>query len=122
MAGGVDVSIVWNVSLYDLAERVKQYGEKLIKALHELGDYFAGVLEGYAKENAPWTDRTGHARQGLTGVAQKAAAGVVIILYHKAIYGIWLEVANAGTYGIILQTMEANHGAVMAACRALIGA
>ncbi len=118
----VDVGIVWNVSLDDLAKKVKEYGEKLIKALHELGDYFAGVLEGYAKENAPWTDRTGHARQGLTGVAQKAAAGVVIVLYHKATYGIWLEVANAGTYGIILQTLESHHAPVMAACRALIGA
>ncbi len=119
---GVDVSIVWNVSLYDLAARVKEYGEKLVKAIHELGDYFAGILEGYAKTNAPWTDRTTIARQGLTGVAQKAAAGVAIILYHKATYGIWLEVKNAGAYGIILQTMEAHHGAVMASCRDLIGA
>jgi hypothetical protein len=82
---------------------------------------FAQKIASYAKANAPWTDRTTNARQGLTGIAIPAATGVVIYLFHTMYYGIFLELAHGGAYAIILKSMEAHYGPLMGAIRALIG-
>lgn len=64
--------------------------------------------EAYMRSNAPWTDRTGNARNGLRGVAQieDGGAKAAVIYYHSVSYGIWLEVANSGTYQIIGPTID----------------
>lgn len=111
----------WTVSPDILAKNVGSYKDRLLKAIQALGQVFAQKIATYAKANAPWTDRTGNARQGLTGTAIAAATGVVIYLYHTMSYGIWLEVKNAGRYAIILKAMESQYGALMAAIRGLIG-
>jgi len=115
-------SFRWDVPPSALARNVGDYGKRVIAALHQLADFFAAKLEAYAKQAAPWTDRTGHARQSLTGLAVKAATGIVIYLASLAEYGIFLEVKQAGKYAVILPTMEAHHGEIMAACRRLVGA
>jgi len=64
--------------------------------------------ESYARQNAPWTDRTGNARNGLR-VAHEKTPMVVhrLITYHSMPYGIWLEVRWSGRYAIIGPTMVA---------------
>jgi len=64
--------------------------------------------EGYMRSNAPWTDRTGNARNGLRGEAQVEGGGrrATVVYYHSVSYGIWLEVANSGTYQIINPTLQ----------------
>jgi hypothetical protein len=114
------VSINWSVPPATMAGKTLDYGKRLLEAVLALGTYFAAKLEAYAKANASWTDRTGHARQSLIGMAVKTAAGVVIILAGLASYSIWLEIANAGRYAIILRTIEAHHAMIFAALRALI--
>lgn len=118
MAAGV--LFRWSIPPSVLAGKVGSYGQRVLAAVHELAQVFAARMEAAAKGAAPWTDRTGNARQGLTGIALKAAAGVTIILYHQAIYGIWLEVAHGGNWAIIMKTMEAHYGPLMAALRALV--
>jgi len=117
----VSGALVWQTRPIVLAANVKKYGEGVVKALHALADHFAAVLEAAAKANAPWTDRTAAARQGLTGLAVKAATGIVIYLFHTVSYGIYLELKNAGRYAVIMRTMESNHGAIMGAARKLVG-
>jgi hypothetical protein len=116
------VTFRWISTPEQLSKQVGDYGKRMLKAIFTLAEVFAKKIEGYAKANAPWTDRTTNARQGLTGLAIPAATGVVIYLYHTMFYGIFLETANEGAYAIILKAMEAFYGPLMAAIRSLIGA
>lgn len=68
---------------------------------------FAKRVENYAKQNAPWDDRTGDARDGLTAKGHFRLTQYTIELYHTVEYGIWLEIRWDGYYGIILPTIEA---------------
>jgi len=62
-----------------------------------------GAIDGqnHMRTSAPWTDRTGNARQGLFGRAFRQGQGYVIVLYGTVEYQIWLEVANSGQYKVI---------------------
>lgn len=72
-------------------------------------------VEAYAKANAPWEDRTGDAREGLTATAEVEDEGFVINLFHTVEYGIWLEIRWGGTYAIIEPTIEEMGPRVMSA-------
>jgi len=113
-------SISWTIPPEALARGVGDYVERLLTAVVDLATFFAARMEAAAKATATWTDRTGNARQGLTGRAVKTAAGVIIYLFHQATYGIWLEVKNAGRFAVILRTMEAEYGALMSAIKGLM--
>jgi hypothetical protein len=118
MAG---VTFRWIRSPEQLAKNVGDYGARLMKAILALGQVFAARIEAAATSGAPWTDRTGNARQGLTGLCIPAATGFVIYLFGTVYYQIYLELAHGGAYAIILKTMEAAYGPLMAAIRSLLG-
>lgn len=63
-------------------------------------------LQNYAKEHRRWTDRTGHARQRLTGYVGKISFGYRVYLAHGVDYGIWLELAHEKKYSIIPETIQ----------------
>lgn len=63
-------------------------------------------LEGYAKENRPWTDRTGDARKRLTGYVTDIPNGYRINLAHGVDYGIWLELAMEKRFAILEPTVR----------------
>jgi hypothetical protein len=72
-----------------------------------------GVLEyakpeatTYAKENAPWTDRTGNARKGLHSGTDYGPGWAELYIAHSMYYGIFLEVCNSGKYRIIEPTVR----------------
>lgn len=67
---------------------------------------FARRTEAYAKAHAPWQDRTGDARQGLTAIGEQRLVRYTITLFHTVDYGIWLEVRWDGKYAIIVPTIE----------------
>jgi hypothetical protein len=67
---------------------------------------FAREVEQYAKANAPWENRTGDAREGLTAKGEQRLTSYIITLYHTVDYGIWLEVRWDGKYAIIIPTIE----------------
>lgn len=67
---------------------------------------FGAEVQEYAREHAPWEDRSGDARAGLTAKAEQRLTTYTIVLYHTVEYGIWLEVRWDGTYAIIMPTME----------------
>lgn len=70
-------------------------------------------LQNYMRDNAPWTDRTGHARQRLTGVASTKKGGYLITLAQGVDYGIWLELAHEKRFAIIQPTILAKSEEVM---------
>jgi hypothetical protein len=86
-----------------------------------LVDLFSFKVESYARTNAPWTDRTGNARNGLRAVPfHESPIAHGITLFHSVPYGIWLEVRHEGRYAIINKTIESQGAALIAACRGLI--
>lgn len=104
--------IRWAGSAQMLA-RLRDYDGKVKRALHAVAQYFAPIVEAYAKDNAPWTDRTGNARQGLTGSVRDISETVVhLYLSHKMDYGVYLELKHSGRYAIILPTLEAHYGEI----------
>lgn len=83
----------WDTSKF---KSVKHMEEKLQRALYGVCKYYDGPVERYMKHNAPWTDRTTNARNGLTATAQKSGHTILgstfaIILSHSVTYGIYLE-------------------------------
>lgn len=76
---------------------------------------------GSAKTNAPWTDRTGNARNGLNAaVVVEGPNSYALVLFHQVSYGIWLEVANGGKYAIILPTIQQHLPMILASLNRLL--
>jgi hypothetical protein len=75
-------------------------------AIRMLAEQGALQLQNSARENRKWTDRTGHARQRLTGYVGKIPEGYRITLAHGVDYGIWLELAHEKRFSIIPRTIE----------------
>lgn len=67
---------------------------------------YANVIEEDARENAPWTDRTGAARAGLRAEVDRGNEEIVLYLYHTVEYGIYLETMQSGAFAILLPTLE----------------
>lgn len=80
----------------------------------------AGLVEDYAKANAPWTDRTGDARNSLTAEADEDFEGISIILSHGVDYGYWLELIQNGNFAIIMPTLEALGPEILEAAGAAV--
>jgi hypothetical protein len=101
---------------YDtLTPSMAVFGAVVEGAIEEVVEHYAGEVQDYAQENAPWSDRTGAARDGLTAEASSHGTTHEIVLYHTEEYGIWLEIRNSGEYAIILPTLEVMGPRVMAA-------
>lgn len=66
----------------------------------------AQEVEAYARTNAPWSDRTGAARAGLTTDVYEEFGEIILELSHSVDYGIWLETIQNGAYAIIMPTLE----------------
>lgn len=83
------------------------FGEKVKQAVRKVAEYWAPILERYAKENAAWTDRTGNARQTLHAFIEELSEDTVKLwLSHGMDYGVSLETKYGGKYAIIWSTIE----------------
>lgn len=90
MAGARDV----NRNLMEWAERQKA-------ALFALAQSYAAKMEAEAKQDGPWTDRTGQARQGLAGGVEDRGDALVVYVAHTAHHGVYLELAMQQRYAIL---------------------
>lgn len=98
-----------------------KFAEESEKAISTLVKTDALVLQSYAQEHRPWTDRTGHARQRLKGTANHPEKHLwEITLAHGVDYGIWLECAHERKYAIIQPTIQAKSPEVMESFENLI--
>lgn len=70
----------------------------------KIGFEQAEELEQWMKENAPWTDRTGAAREALYArfIPEERAIGTVQFGYDPEVtYAVWLEIAHQGQWSIL---------------------
>lgn len=90
----------------DMLNKINIAATKSEAAIAMYADNGALTLQNYAREHRPWTDRTGHAKQRLTGSVARVTQGYQIILAHGVDYGKWLELAHEKRYAIIQPTIQ----------------
>lgn len=91
-----------------VTQNLQDWEKRLRAAVKALGDGYALKMEAYAKPNAPWRDRTTHARQGLFGEAKEFYGPdcLKVRISHTVDYGVYLELSNQGKYKILRPTVE----------------
>lgn len=88
----------------DLAQ---EYAQLIHDTVLVICNRFVPIIEAWLKENAPWTDRTGNARQSLfADVDQIARSAIIVILGHGVEYGEWLEFAHGSMYAVIAPALD----------------
>lgn len=111
--------IVWDAS--EVEHRLAALPARLALGVKGVLSYQAPQVESMAKANAPWTDRTGNARQGIAAQTYERDSAQGIVLYGQVPYQIWLEVRFSGRYSTILPTIEAKGPDVMRMINKLLG-
>lgn len=113
--------VVWRGAV-EMGQNCTVYGDRVLAAVQAVADYFAPVFESYAKQNAPWTDRTGNARQALYAeVEQLSKDAVALYLAHGMAYGQYLEARWGGRYAIIWPTIQAHLQAISQMLQGIFG-
>ena len=78
------------------------YADAIERGIFAIAQRWAPEIEAWMKANAPWTDRTSNARQGLYAKPEHFVREMVeIILAHGVEYGQYLELSNAGRFAIV---------------------
>lgn len=80
--------------LTEITRGLKDLAEKTDKALEMYAGTQAKSIEGYAKKNASWTDRSGDARRRVGTKVSRRAEGFRIELAHGVLHGKYLEGTN----------------------------
>ena len=75
-------------------------------AMNMIGAQGAKKMQTYAQKNARWKNRTGHARQRLTGYVEDYGTKIRICIAHGVNYGIYLEMCNEKRYAILQETVN----------------
>lgn len=94
---------------FDASNIVKGLAEREIKARAALGlyaDTLAKKMEAYAKNNRPWVDRTGRAKQSLNSSWKWKGDVARVELAHGVDYGVYLEFAHERKYAILKPTID----------------
>lgn len=126
--------IVWEKD--EIGPNLERLPENVHRAVHGVMLFHENRIQSHMRDNAPWTDQTANARNGLFARAYEDDGGGPgrdsrgrftasththgIVLFHSVPYGIWLEVRNSGRYAIILPTIEEKAPEVMASVRKLL--
>jgi len=110
------------MGLKDVLRNTDAWKDRVLAAVFALGQQEAQEAEAEMKRDAPWTDRTSHARQGLKGRADKEEGTVVVRLSHTEEYGVHLELANSGRYAILKPTAQRRAPRFIEDVRRVVGA
>jgi len=105
----------------DMLSGLADFSSKAEIAMSMYVDTAALTLQDYMRDKAPWTDRTGQARQRLTAKAQRVSKGYRIALAQGVDYGVFLELAHEKRFAIIQPTITAKGPEVMKGFENLIG-
>lgn len=89
-----------------LVNQLRTFNARADRAITAATAYHATRALAYARQNAPWTDQTTNARNGLFTRAERDRPVYRIIVGHSVPYGVWLEVRWSGRYQIIRPTVD----------------
>lgn len=100
----------WQVAPTDVfPQAARNYTQTIIASGRRVSHSRAQEAEQWLKDNAPWQDRTGDARRGLSVTVNEAPSVLaeLVFSHDPALdYTIWLEVANGGKYAIIARAID----------------
>ncbi len=100
---------------------VERFVKMLDNGIILVFELYAPQIEGDMKEDAPWDDRTGNARQTLKCFWYQVEDGVLALVAKQQMdYGVWLELKNGGRFAIVLPTLEQYYGQVWNDIRGLV--
>lgn len=112
--------IIWEVD--SLTPGLEHFEGRLHLMMKGFFQYEESKVQDFMRTSAPWTDRTGNARQGLFakafGDGRTNTHG--IICYHTMPYGVWLEVKNSGEYAVIVPTIQQEGARIMQGLNGLL--
>lgn len=97
----------------ELVANLRSFDTRVHRAIAATMKFHATRAQAYARQAAPWTDRTSNARNGLFAKAESSGNSHRIIVGHSVSYGIWLEVRWSGRYAIIRPTIDREGPLVM---------
>lgn len=89
----------------DLSGNLQTLGARTKNRMVATARYIAPQIQTDMRENAPWQDQTGNARNGLFTKVLVEKNNVAIVLYHSVPYGIWLELRWSGKYAIVTPSL-----------------
>jgi hypothetical protein len=87
-------------------ELATAYVNAIHRGVFVIAQRWAPEIANYMKANAPWTDRTGNARQALYTAVEVVNSMVELIMSHGVEYGIFLELKNAGHFAIVNPALD----------------
>lgn len=114
------VKVRWKTDQLKL--RLDEYEQKIYEAIRLIAEYYAPIIEEYAKTNARWTDRTANARQTMHAfVVELSKTTVALYLAHGVDYGIYLETRFQGELAIIVPTLQAHYQPISKTLKETLG-
>lgn len=94
---------------------------RMMFAVEKYGQAAAAKLEAKAKADAPWTDRTGLARQTITGVSDWVGEGLRVGIAGNMHYSTYLEFKNDGRFAVLWPTLNGMSAEILQGMANLIG-
>jgi hypothetical protein len=85
--------------MHEIERMMQEQVKRRVAAFQVLLTGYASKMERWAKENRPWKDRTGHAKQGIQGGLDIEPDNLFILyMAHTMHYGEYLE-TGTGIHG-----------------------
>lgn len=100
------------MSLGEIYTNLERWKAEKIAGAYGVAQNIGAKAERSAKRNAPWQDRTGHARQGLFYKVDREKTIILLALAHRVDYGPYLELANDKKYAILEPTLNRFRGSL----------
>jgi len=101
-------------------KKMAEIKQRSMFAAEKVAQSGAAKMEAEAKRSAPWTDRTGLARQTIRGVSgwegKKLRCGVT----GNMEYSVYLEKAHEGQNAVLWPTVERNREEIMEQFRKVV--
>ena len=107
--------------LNGISNGILGFENQMVQRIEIYGNSAGQKMEAHAKANAPWTDRTGKARQTITGGGEWHGNKMRCYVAGNMDYSIWLELANEKRYAILHPTLLAMSGDILEGMRNLLG-
>lgn len=94
------------VDFSEFSANLKTLNDRVMANAPKIMEYTMTDAEGYAKQNAPWRDRTGNARGSISHKTISSKDLVTGVIGIGVFYGKYLELSNQGKYRIIRPTVD----------------
>lgn len=110
----------FEIDVREVRDNLVNMQERSHAAIMMIAKQGANEFENFAKQNRPWTDRTGRARQSLKGYTEEERNGVKVVIAHGVDYGYSLEMEHEQRYAICWPTVQAIGARVISSFRDLL--